>query len=220
MNHNESAFWVGTSDKSFGKIKSEYNKVNSYYETQKFLSLSEKNRIKLPSEFSDRIWRSGTSSVNVVSSLLNVPIKQSKVRRFVLRDVALANLVAKCLLPFEKIEGKKINIGLVHHILKLKAHRNKHMSSSVINFIIFFVLALLSVQIEIISQIRKVVIRSSIILGSILKNKTLLFWVSDSSITNYQDLTEFEKFMKENKFRCYILGKFRQHTIKIIRKYK
>lgn len=220
MRHNESAFWVGTSDKSFGKIKSEYNKLTSNYETQKFLSLNEKNRIKLPSEFSDRIWRSGTSSVNVVSSLLNAPIDLSKIRRNVLRDLALANLVAKCLLPFEKIEERNINIDLVHHVLKFKKNQNVNRRSSVINFTIFFVLVLLSTQIEIISQIRKIIMRLSIILGSAIKNKTLLFWISNSSVTNYQDLTVFEKFMKEIKYRCYIQIEMNQLTIKFKRKYR
>jgi hypothetical protein len=132
----------------------------------------------------------------------------------------LANLVAKCLLPFEKIEERNINIDLVHHVLKFKKNQNVNRRSSVINFTIFFVLVLLSTQIEIISQIRKIIMRLSIILGSAIKNKTLLFWISNSSVTNYQDLTVFEKFMKEIKYRCYIQIEMNQLTIKFKRKYR
>jgi hypothetical protein len=220
MHHSESAFWVGTSDKSFGKIKSEYNKVKSNYEAQNFLSLNEKNRIKLPSEFSDRIWRSGTSSVNVVSSLLKAPIERSKISREILRDLALSNLVAKCLLPFEKIEERNININLVHHVLTFRINQDIDKKSYLINITMFFLLTLFSFQIEIISQVRKILIRLGIILGSALKNRTLLFWISDSSVTNYQDLTVFEKFMKDVKYRCFIQIKLNQRTIKYIRKYK
>jgi hypothetical protein len=185
--YQDSPFWVGTSKKSIGYAKKPDVKTIGV-KAKDFIDLNLKDNINISKKIDRRIWLKGSNIVFLFSAMDRLPssLKRKEDSKYLV--LGLVENLAKSLIPWEKTEGRYLNI-------KYMSFSYQELIKNTSNKIKILVLyKLISI---IITKIKLIVFKIHILFLLIILKDIEIICKNTNKIKTSQDLYLFEIMRKK-----------------------